>query len=688
MLILAKLYEILYAKMKRFSLVAWCILFISLFANKLEAQTLISGPDTMCIGNNMTLFTTAQASSYYWGFCSAYLNNIPTGSSINAGTGLSAPSSIASGKDNGNYYMFVVNNNVPFSLIRYDYGNSLSNVPVASDMGNFSANIPAEAKGFEILQTGGNWYGFILAGNGIIDAKIVRLEFGNSLANTPVVTDMGNLNGALENPQDIFMFYEANNWYAFTTNGTTNTLVRLEFGNTITNQPAVVDLANPGNFNQPTGINGVFDGANWHVFVVNKGTNMLSRLDFGVSLLGPFIEANLGNFGGLLNSPRDITTIKDCGKYYGYITNEGNNTMTLINFDNVLVPTSSVNLLNFAGFNQPRYFTKFLRDKDLVYCFTANRGDNSISRLSFISCQFATQPKAFVQNPPTFTYTTPGLYNVYLVLDEGLPTMRVDCKLITVLPKPRIEVSNDTLICQGDTLLLVTNGPGLFSNIWDPAYNAIPPYDTTSIFIHPNEDYTYHTHLEFTSDGSCAYDTNVTVKVSRIVADAGEDRYVADGAYTILGGEHMSVGQEYSYVWTPPLYLDNINKQQPICTPQDVQPYYVTVTNDSSGCVRTDSVWVFSECTDLNLPNAFNPNSDIPINRNFGMMNSRIFKLEYFKIFNRWGQAIFETTDPKKKWDGTFNNIEMPPGTYVWIIDGYCTNGKRFKRTGTVLLAK
>jgi gliding motility-associated-like protein len=674
-------------KMKRFRQIFLCFFVAFICQTQLIAQSLIQGPDTMCIGNSMKLSTNADASTYYWGFCSAYLNNIPSGSSINAGTGLNAPSSIATGKDGDNYFMFVVNNNAPFNLIKYEYGNSLSNVPVAVDMGNFSLNIPPDAKGFELFQTAGKWYGFIVAGNTLLTSKLVRLEFNNSLSSIPIVTDMGNLNGALENPQDLFMFYESNSWHGFTTNATSNSLIRLEFGNTLINQPLVVDLGNPGNFNKPTGLHAVFNGFSWHLFVVNNGSDMVSRCDFGASLLGPFIETNLGNFGGSLREPRDMTIIKDCGKYYGYITNELTSTMTLVNFDNILQPTSSADLSNFAGFNEPRFFSRFLRDKDIVYCFTANHADNSISRLSYTSCTSSTLPKSYVQNPPAFTYFTPGIYNVFLALDEGLPTMRVDCKLITVLPKPKIELNNDTLICQRDTILLVANGKGLFSNLWSPVYNGIPPYDTTSMFIHPEEDYRYNVHLEFTSDGSCAYDTSVLVKVSRVTADAGEDRFVSDGAYTELGGVNMSAGQEFKYFWSPTTFLNRNNIQNPICTPTDVQKYYLTVEN-TDGCTNKDSVWVYSECVDLNMPNAFNPASDIAINRNFGLMNTRIIKLEYFKIFNRWGQIVFETNDPKKQWNGTFNNIELPPDNYVWIIDGYCSNGKRFKRTGTVLLAK
>jgi gliding motility-associated-like protein len=651
---------------------------------------LIIGLDTLCINNQLQLSTSVKnASTYYWGFCSAYLNNIPTGSSIAAGTGMDSPSSIAMAKDSTNYFVFVVNSNNPRDVIRYEFGTNLSNAPTATNLGNFGSLIPVTSKGFELVFTNGNWYGFLLGGTNAVNSTIVRFDFGTSLANVPTVTDLGNLAGLLINPQDLFIFQENGDWYGMTTNGFTGNLIRLDFGASITSVPALVNLGNPGTLSFPTGLWPVFDGTNWHLFVVNRLSQTLSRLDFGTSLLNPAVETNLGGFAGAFNSPRDISIIKDCGDYYGYITNEGDNTLSLLTFSNDITAVPTVqNLGNFAGFDGPRYLTRFLRDKDNVFAFTPNNLDNSLSRLTYSSCTNSTIPSSTLQTPPAYSYYNPGTYNVYFIADEGLPTMQMDCKLITVLPKPAIEIHNDTTICQGDTILLVANGPGLISNLWDPVYNATAPYDTTSIYIYPREDYEYIARMDFLASGGCHFDTSVFVKVSRVVADAGPDRWVADGAPTTLGGPRMSAGQEYKYNWSPTLYLDNAYIQNPVCKPLDVQAYYLEVVNDSTACYAYDTVWIRTECTDINLPNAFNPVSDQPENRNFGIINNNIAKIDYFRIYNRWGQLVFETTDKGKKWDGTQNNIPLPPDNYVWIIDGMCDNGKRIKKQGTVLLVR
>ena len=682
---------ILYRKMRTF---VWLGLMAALMAmpfRSLAQQPLIFGLDSLCVNNDLQLSTTVKnASSYYWGFCSAYLNNIPTGSSIGAGTGMDSPSSIAMGKDGQNYFVFVVNTAGSRNIIRYDFGNSLSNSPVPVNLGNFGSKIPVTAKGFELVNHNGQWYGFISGGSTAINSQLVRLDFGNSLSNTPTLSDLGNLSGLLINPQDLFVFSDSTDWYILTAEGFTGNLIRLDLGNSLTNNtPTLVNLGNPGSLSFPTGFWPVKDGVNWHLFVVNRLSQTISRVDFGNSLLNPAVETNLGNFNNTMNGPRDISIIKDCGKFYAYVTNEANNSMVMLDFGGSItnVPTET-DLGNFGGFSAPRYLTRFIRSKDNVFSFTANNTSNSLTRLSYLSCNASTIPSSTLQTPPPIRYTTPGLYNIYFVSDEGLPTMQVDCKLVKVIAMPPVEIHNDTTICNGDTILLVANGQGLYSNVWNPVYNTIPPYDTTSIRIYPNEDYRYHTRLEFLPMGGCRLDTSVMVKVSRVIADAGPDRWVADGAPTVLGGPRNSTGQEYSYLWEPNLWLDKNYIATPECRPRDVQAYYLTVTNDSSSCVATDTVWVRTECTEVNMPNVFNPQSDIADNRNFGILNNNIVKVNYFRIYNRWGELVFETVDKNKKWDGTQNNIQLPPDNYVWIVDALCDNGKRIKKQGTVLLVR
>jgi gliding motility-associated-like protein len=562
-------------------------------------------------------------------------------------------------------------------------------------LGNFGGKIPVNPSGMQVLKANGNWYGFLVGGTAG-DYHLVRFDFGANLNNVPSnVVDFGDLSGQLIDPRDLYIFYENFRWNGVLFGGA-GELYSLDFDNTLTNLPNVNTFGNFGG--TVTGMWPMFDGSTWHIFYINQANQTVNRLDMGMALSQPFLPLTPtvvlgGATNAPFNGPRDISIIKDCSNYYGYVTNENISTLSVLNFGPTLVgiPTAS-NMGNFAGLNSAGFLTRFIRDKDNVFAFTANAGDNSISRLEYNSCVASSIPNYYKINPPPVYYSLPGVYNIYFSSDEGLPSMEVGCKQVTVLPVPIIELTPDTLICQRDTILLVANGFNLASVIWDPVYNARPPFDTTSIFVAPQEDFTYKVHLEFLKKGGCGYDRAVNIEVSKVTADAGPDLFIADGATAILGGPNLSFGQEYSYTWNPPLYLDKFWIANPTCKPatlpQDAQQYILTVNNDSSGCSHKDTMWVKNECTQINMPNVFNPNSDIPINRNFGLLNTKVVNLQYFKIFNRWGNLVFETTDPLKAWDGTQNNIELPSGNYVWIIDGYCDNGKRIRKQGTVLLVK
>jgi gliding motility-associated-like protein len=88
------------------------------------------------------------------------------------------------------------------------------------------------------------------------------------------------------------------------------------------------------------------------------------------------------------------------------------------------------------------------------------------------------------------------------------------------------------------------------------------------------------------------------------------------------------------------------------------------------------------------MPNAFSPTAQSDdYTRLFGPRNVSL-DLEYFRIFNRWGQLVFETRDVGYRWDGKFKGVAQPMDTYVWIIRGKCPNGQLMEKKGNVTLLR
>jgi gliding motility-associated-like protein len=89
-------------------------------------------------------------------------------------------------------------------------------------------------------------------------------------------------------------------------------------------------------------------------------------------------------------------------------------------------------------------------------------------------------------------------------------------------------------------------------------------------------------------------------------------------------------------------------------------------------------------------PNAFRPDSDIPENREFmpvGVgVDPNVFQLQ---IFNRWGELVFESTNPEHKWDGTTKNSNPAPmGNYIWKAEFADIQGFQHSMKGQVFLVR
>jgi gliding motility-associated-like protein len=87
------------------------------------------------------------------------------------------------------------------------------------------------------------------------------------------------------------------------------------------------------------------------------------------------------------------------------------------------------------------------------------------------------------------------------------------------------------------------------------------------------------------------------------------------------------------------------------------------------------------------VPSAFNPQSTVG-NHIFKATAVGISLFKYFTVYNRFGQAVFSTSDPLQGWDGMYKGQPQPAGAYVWIAAGTTFLGNEILRKGTVLLLR
>ena len=116
---------------------------------------------------------------------------------------------------------------------------------------------------------------------------------------------------------------------------------------------------------------------------------------------------------------------------------------------------------------------------------------------------------------------------------------------------------------------------------------------------------------------------------------------------------------------------------------------YTLMATDTSGCVGVDSIVIKdSTCPEyLYLPTAFTPNADGK-NDLFRPKFAGVAVHYAFSIYNRWGQRIFQSTDPSQGWDGSLSGKTQAPGTYVWICSYQLYKKEEHVEKGTVMLIR
>ncbi len=114
--------------------------------------------------------------------------------------------------------------------------------------------------------------------------------------------------------------------------------------------------------------------------------------------------------------------------------------------------------------------------------------------------------------------------------------------------------------------------------------------------------------------------------------------------------------------------------------------YWVRISNACGS--RTDSVSIFRQCEfDTYMPNAFTPNNDF-LNDRWGISSFNKNRLIRLTVYNRWGQKIFQTTDPRQQWDGSYKGLPQEAGSYLYYLEMETLNRKLRVQKGVVLLIR
>lgn len=142
-----------------------------------------------------------------------------------------------------------------------------------------------------------------------------------------------------------------------------------------------------------------------------------------------------------------------------------------------------------------------------------------------------------------------------------------------------------------------------------------------------------------------------------------------------------------NYLWAPSTYLSSATVPNPTIQATAQQEYKITI-GQPSGCTTVDSLLVrIHDQNKIYIPTVFSPNGD-GLNDKLYLNYVGIRQLKVFRIYNRWGKIMYETTNMNEGWDGTLYGVQQPMDSYTVIVEAVDKNGTLLRTQGTITLLR
>lgn len=267
---------------------------------------------------------------------------------------------------------------------------------------------------------------------------------------------------------------------------------------------------------------------------------------------------------------------------------------------------------------------------------------------------------------------------IILTVSTPAGCVGIDSTLIKVHPANFASIVPELSFCPRDSAVLMPEGGASYE--WMPA-TYLSDGKAAQPVIKPVTDQAY-TVLATSADG-CKDTLYFMARVH-----AGAVINMPDSVRLHPGESYQIITQSNctDFSWSPVGGLSSKYVSDPLASPT-VSTKYVVNAMTEHGCKVRDSINVIvDESTIITVPNAFSPGDNV--NGEFKIIKRGIATLNYFRIFNRWGNLIFETTNIDEGWKGDYNGVPQQVGVYVYVIEATTNTGKIIQKQGNVTLLR
>jgi gliding motility-associated-like protein len=253
-----------------------------------------------------------------------------------------------------------------------------------------------------------------------------------------------------------------------------------------------------------------------------------------------------------------------------------------------------------------------------------------------------------------------------------------------------ISLSANDSICAGETTVVTatnTNPAFSFSYVWSPSSIIVTPTVTNQVTVQPPTS--QYVFVTATATNGCVVQDSIFIAVSSIapgsVIASANPLLVPAGGTTTLSAQPNGL----TYSWFPTEQVTNPTAQTTAAVVDQNTIYTLSATDGI--CTRQDTVLVriFTFLCDdsfIYVPNAFTPNGDGE--NDVLYVRGELIEGMLFRVFDRWGEMVFESTDRLIGWDGTFRGKQLDPDVYDYYLQAICIDGDESIIKGNITLMK
>ncbi|MFN8293603.1 MAG: gliding motility-associated C-terminal domain-containing protein [Chitinophagales bacterium] len=238
-----------------------------------------------------------------------------------------------------------------------------------------------------------------------------------------------------------------------------------------------------------------------------------------------------------------------------------------------------------------------------------------------------------------------------------------------------ITLGNDTSFCFGNSATL-TAPAGYTQYLWSNG--------DTSQGIVVDSSSTYSVTVTNAAGCTASDAVNITVFANPVIQLPTDTSMFENNPIKLV--PVISSGATGTFVWTPNEAISCTDCAQPEVNPTDSITYTLNYT-DVHNCTASATIHVrVMNDAEISMPTAFSPNGD-GVNDILRPLGFNVKSIRW-KVFNRWGELVFQTNEWNTGWDGTFKTVEQPLGVYVYTIEATFMNKKVKHYNGNVTLVR